>query len=143
MTHRKHKNVTVSLGGILLASLFLNLMEAWRDNPQTFVDVVRFTKEMGLPWIPYISFAVILLSAAGAVGLLRYRRWGFYCLYLSYLTGTSVAYFPFSPGFIFPFKPGILAGILGLALLSGILALLIYLHRSGKKQDFFGQAATS
>ncbi len=140
MTHRIHKIATESLGGILLASLFLNLFETLLDNPKSFSNAFRHSKEVGLPWIPYVSWAVILLSGAGVAGLLRYKLWGFYCLYFSYVTGTSVVYFPFSPAFIFQFLPGKLAGILGLTLLAGIFALLIYLHRSGKKQELFGQS---
>jgi hypothetical protein len=132
----------MSLGGILLASLFLNLVQGFLDKPKQIIDVFRIAKEMALPWIPYISFAVILLSSAGTAGLLRYRVWGFYCLYLSYVTGTSVVYFPFSPAFIFQFSAGLIAGVLGLILLFGILVLLIYLHHSGKKQDFFAESIT-
>jgi hypothetical protein len=107
------------------------------------MDMFRYTKEVGMPWIPYISLAAIVLSAVGAAGLIKYRRWGFYGIYLSYLAGASVAWFPFSPGFIFQFTSGIYASIMMLILISGILGLSIYLHLSGKTHGYFGKAAAS
>ena len=143
MNYKKHKNVTVLLGAILLASLFLNLIRILLHNPRTISDMFRLTKEVGMPWIPYIHLAVIFPSAVGAAGLIEYRRWGFYAMYLSYLAGASVASFPFFPGFIFQFASGIYTSIMALILLTGILGLLIYLHLSGKKHGYFCESIAS
>jgi hypothetical protein len=101
----------------------------------------KYTEEVGMPWIPYISLAVIFLSALGAFGLMKYRQWGFYTIYLSYLAGASVAYFPFFPGFIFQSAPGIYGAIITLILISSILVFLIYLHVAAKKGLYFKKAA--
>jgi hypothetical protein len=143
MNYKKHKKVTVSLGGILLACLLLNLSQILVRTPRSFTDMFRYTREFGMPWIPYISLAIIFLSAVGAAGLIKYRRWGFYGIYLSYVAGASVVWFPFSPLFIFQFASGIYVGILELVLISAILGILIYLHLSGKKHGYFGQSAAS
>ena len=143
MNYKKHKKVTVLLGGMLLACLLLNLIQILLRNPRSFINMFRYTKEFGMPWIPYISLAIIFLSAVGAASLIKYRRWGFYGIYLSYLAGASVVWFPFSPLFIFQFTSGIYIGIMELILISAILGLLIYLHLSGKKHGYFGQSAPS
>ena len=103
MNHKTHKNATILVGGILLASLLLNQAQTLLRDPGSFVDMFKWTKEVGMPWIAYISMGVICLSAIGAAGLIRYRRWGFYCMYVNYLAAASAVWFPFSPGFIFQF----------------------------------------
>lgn len=142
MNHKKHKIVTVLLGSILLASLSLNIVKIL-FNPRNFIDMFRYTKEVGMPWIPYISLASIFLSAIGAIGLIKYRRWGFYGMYISYLAGASVAWFPFLPGFMFQFISGIHVGIMTLILLLGFLGLLFYLHLSGKRYGCFNKLAAA
>jgi hypothetical protein len=141
MNYKKHKNVTILLGGFLLASLLLNLIQIFLFNPKSFSNMFRLPEEMGMPWISYISLAVIFFSALGAIGLMKYRQWGFYAIYLTYLAGASVAYFPFFPGFIFQFAPGIYRGIITLILIFAILAFLIYLHVAAKKRLYFKKVA--
>ena len=131
MNYKKHKNVTIFLGGFLLASLLLNLIQVLLHNPKRFSNMFRYTEEVGMPWIPYISLAVIFLSALGAFGLLKYRQWGFYSIYLSHLAGASVAWFPFFPGFIFPSASGIYGSIIILIVISAILGFLT--HQVHKK----------
>jgi hypothetical protein len=143
MNYKKHKKVTVLLGVILLACLLLNLIQISLRNPRSFINMFRYTKEFRMPWIAYISLSVIFFSAFGAAGLIKYRRWGFYGIYLSYLAGASVVWFPFSPLFIFQFTSGIYVGITELILIFAILGLLIYLHLSGKRHGYFGQSAPS
>ncbi len=149
MTHKKHKNVTVLLGAIFLVSLSLNIVQILLHNPRYFIDMFRCTKDVGIPWIAYISLASIFLSAIGAAGLAKYRRWGFYGMYISYLAGASVAWFPFFPRFIFPsfifpdliVQPisGTYVSIMSLILLLGFLGLLVHLHLSGKKYGYFDE----
>jgi hypothetical protein len=143
MDYKKHKKVTVLFGGILLASLLLNLIQILLRNPSSFINMFRYTREFGMPWIAYISVSTIFLSAVGAAGLIKYKRWGFYGIYLSYVAGASVVWFPFSPLIIFQFASGLCVGIMELILIFAILGLLIYLHLSGKKHGYFGQSAAS
>jgi hypothetical protein len=97
----------------------------------------KLTEEMGVPWIPYLSLAVILFSGLGAVGLLKYRQWGFYGIYLGYLTGALIVWFPFIPGFMFTFTQGMYRGIITLLIILAVLSILIYLHAVGKKRLYF------
>jgi hypothetical protein len=141
MDYRRQKTVAVVIGGVFLASLLVNLIQILIRNPRNFIDMFKLTKEVGLPWIPYISIAVILLSVLGGIGLMKYRQWGFYGIYLSCLAGAVVAWFPFFPGFLLQFTSGIFKSVLTLLAVAGILAVLIYLHVSGKKQDYFRKPA--
>jgi hypothetical protein len=141
MNYKKHKNFTVLLGSIHMASLLFNLSQIFLYNQRNFIEMFRYTKEVGLPWIPYISLGVIFLSALGAVGLMKYRQWGFYGIYFSYLAGASVAWFPFFPGFIFgfifPSTSGIYGSIIMLIVILAVLGFLIYLHVTAKKGLYF------
>jgi hypothetical protein len=141
MNYKKHKNITILLGGFLLVSLLSNLIQIFLYNPKSFSNMFRLPKEMGMPWISYISLAVIFLSAFGAIGLMKYRQWGFYVIYFTYLAGASVAYFPFFPVFISQFAPGTYGGIITLILIFAILGFLIYLHLVAKKGLYFKKAA--
>ena len=146
MNHKKHKNVTLLLGVIFLVSLSSNIVRILLHNPGYFIDMFRYTKDVGIPWRPYISLASIFLSAISAVGLAKYRRWGFFGMYISYLAGASVAWFPFFPGFIFPdlifhLMSGIYVNIMNLIPLLGSLGLLVHLHFSGKKYGYFDRLA--
>ena len=137
MTNKRHKCVTVWFGAILLFSLFANLIQILIHNPRNFIDMFTLTKEAGLPFIPYISILVIFLSLIGAAGLIKYRQWGFYGIYLGCLVSTVVVCFPFVPSFILQFTSGILKSILMFIAVVGVLAALIYLHITGKRQGYF------
>jgi hypothetical protein len=137
MNNKRYKNVTVLLGAFFLASLLVNLIQILMHNPKNLIDMFKFTNEVGLPWIAYISIMTIFLSALGAVGLMKYRQWGFYGIYLAYLAAISIAWFPFFPGFIFQFTSGVYKSIITLIVLFTLLALLIYLHQAGKKRLYF------
>jgi len=52
----------------------------------------RTFAEVGMPFIPWLSILVIVFSFPGAIGLIKYRLWGFYGLYLTYLFGTLIAW---------------------------------------------------
>jgi hypothetical protein len=101
----------------------------------------KYTKDVAMPWIPYFSFAVILLSAFGAVGLIKYGQWGFYGICLSYPAGVLVVGSPFFPGFIPAFASGIYGSIITLVMISAVLSILIYLYLVGKKRLYFRKTA--
>jgi hypothetical protein len=137
MNYKKHKAVTILLGKFLLGSLLLNLIQVLLRNPKSSSNMFKYTEEVGMPWIPYMSLAVIFLSALGAFGLMKYRQWGLYTIYLGYLAGASVAWFPFFPGFIFPSSWAIYGSIIMLIVILEILGFLIYLHVTAKKGLYF------
>ena len=143
MNNKKHKNITVSLGAMLLATLLVNDIQILIRNPKYFTDIFKSMKEVGLPWIPYISTTAIVLSAVGAVGLMKHKQWGFYGMYLAYLAALSIAWFPFFPGFLIQFTTGVVNSIITLIVLCALLGFLIYLHVSGKKRLYFKKSMAS
>jgi hypothetical protein len=143
MDYRRQKTVAVAIGGVFLASLLVNLIRIFWNNPRHFIATFTISGEVGLPWIPYISILVILCSILGAAGLLKYKRWGFYAIYLTYLLGTLVVWFPFFPTFLFQFTSGMYWSVITLTVVYGVLVVLIYLHVSGKKRGCFGKSAAA
>jgi len=137
MNNIKHKNLTILSGVLLLATLLVNLIRILTHNPSSFIKLFKLTEEIGLPWIAYISISTWVLSAIGALGLIKYRQWGFYSIYFAYLVSLSVVSFPFAPGFLFQFTSGIYKGVITLIVLFTALGFLIYLHVIGKKNLFF------
>jgi hypothetical protein len=134
MNNKRHRTACVLLGIIFLASLLTNLVRIMIHNPKYFVDMFKSMKEVGLPWIPYISITTIICSAVGAIGLIKYREWGFYGIYLAYITGFSMAWIPFFPGLL---PSGVFNSIIMLIVLCSLLGFLIQLHISGKKRLYF------
>jgi hypothetical protein len=126
---------------MLIASLLVNLSQIFLHNPRQFADAFRISMEMSMPEIPYVSILTILSSLFGAVGLIKYRRWGFYGTYFSYLCGTLVVWFPFFPTFLFQFTSGLYRGVITVIAIYAVLGVLIYLHLSGKKQNYFKREA--
>jgi hypothetical protein len=96
--------------------------------------------EVGMPFIPWLSILVIIFSFSGAIGLIKYRLWGFYGVYLTYVFGTLIVWFPVSPSFIsFKFLSEKYGGIISFFLIYLILGIIIYLHVVGRKRHFFAK----
>jgi hypothetical protein len=134
MNYRRQKIIVIMIGAVFLVSLLINVV---RINPSQFINVFTISKEVGLSFIPYISIIVIFCSVFGIIGLLKYKRWGFYAIYLTYLMGTLVAWFPFFPTFLFGFASGIYWSFIKLVGIYAVLGVLIYLHLSGEKHGYF------
>ena len=141
MGYRRQKTVAVVIAAVFLTSLLINLIRIFWNNPRHFIATFTISREVGLPWIPYISILVIFCSLLGAIGLLKYRQWGFYAIYLTYLMSTLVVWFPFFPTFLFEFTSGMYWGVITLIVVYAVLGVLIYLHLSGKKRGYFGKSA--
>ena len=137
MNRSSHKTITVVIGGMLIASLLVNLGQIFLYESRQYIDAFRISREADMPWIPYICILTIFSSFFGAVGLMKYKRWGFYGTYFSYLCGTLVVWFPFFPTFLFQFTSGLYRSIITLIVMYGVLGVLIYLHLSGKRQNYF------
>jgi cytochrome c biogenesis factor len=96
--------------------------------------------EVRMPFIPWLSILVIIFSFSGAIGLIKYRLWGFYGLYLTYLFGTLIVWFPVLPSFIsFKFLSEKYGGFITLFLICVILGKIIYLHVVARKRHFFAK----
>jgi hypothetical protein len=138
MNNKRHKNITVLLGVILLASLFVNIIQMVIHKQKSLIYMFSFTTDMGLPWLPFIFIAISALSALGAIGLMKYKTWGFYGIYLASLGALSIAWFPFLPSFMLQsITLGIFKSIILLIMLCALLGLLIYLHATGKRRLYF------
>jgi hypothetical protein len=97
------------------------------------------TSEIGLPWIPYVSIAMLIFSITGAIGLIKYRLWGFYCIYIGYLLGTLVAWLPLAPTFLFGIISSRYRGEVTIMTIYAMLLCIIYLHVSARKQGIFSK----
>jgi hypothetical protein len=137
MNKRRHKTFTLLFGGFFAISLLVNIAQIVLHDPKSFFEMFNTFKAVGLLWIPYLSLAAILLSGLGAMGLMKYRQWGFYSIYLSYLAGVLIVWFPFFPGFMFQFGTGLYTNAIMLIALFAVLIVLIYLHVSGRKGYYF------
>ncbi len=58
------------------------------------------TRDVGLPWLPYVAILTVLISIVSVIGFALHKQWAFYTVYLAYLAGTLVVWFPFFPGFL-------------------------------------------
>jgi hypothetical protein len=135
MNNKRHKNITVALGAIILASLCINLIQIFIMNPSHFMAMFNLTRESGLAWIPYIQLIVIIFTIIGTIGLMKYKKWGFYSIYISFFASFTILWFPFFPNII---SAAIIFGsFIMLFIVFGMITTLIYLHVTGKRAGYF------
>lgn len=137
MNQKRHKKTTVLIGYVILVSVVLHLFKIFINGALKFKDMFIWTKDIGLPWIPYVVILVIVFSLISALGLIKYRRWGFYNIYIAYLLGISVAYFPFFPTFVFNFISVNFGAFISIFALFTMLGIIINLQVTGNRQHYW------